>query len=242
MEVEQYTGALGVLFQWQDLAGALAGTLVSGVAVVVSVRALRAAQRQVDVGLKQLNLTHAQDEARRKSRENAMRASLPPVLSEIIRWTKSITDGLRELPLDLKPAERKAYRIPEIGKDVGEALSRMIEATDNEVLIVRLSSVIGNMQVLHARLGMINDTGMGLVTDNIDSFILDSLVVYAQASSLFDYARRHADVVPVRLPYDDLSGAVDSMGLHGPRWAALYRMIDYVKTDGKNFEDLHDKG
>jgi hypothetical protein len=61
--------------------------------------------------------------------------------------------------------------------------------------------------------------------------LLDVVVLYAQVASLFEYARFAADTTPRPLSWDAVTNAVDSLGLHGPRFGQLYEMIAMLKHD-----------
>jgi hypothetical protein len=224
--------SLGVLKEWQELIGAVVSLFVGITAIAISVSALRASRRQVELGREQLALAEAHEQARRLARERAMRASLSPVLSAYCAWAADLCGRLVELPSDRPAAEARAsFAAPSAAPELALALVQVIEAAQDETVFARAAKLIGNAQIVSARLTMIGDKGITLTAHNIDSFLLDVLVLYAQASSLFDYARFQADTAPSPLPWDAVSNAVDSLGLRGPRFNGLLEMIDRLKDE-----------
>jgi hypothetical protein len=107
----------------------------------------------------------------------------------------------------------------------------VLEPSQNEAVFARVAKIIGNTQIISARLGMIRETRIGLTPHNVDSFLWDVLVLYAQVVSLFEYARFAAETTPRPLSWDAVTNAVDSLGLHGPKFSQLYEMIAMLKHD-----------
>jgi hypothetical protein len=224
--------SLSGLRDWQELIGAGVSLFIGVAAIAISVFALRASRRQVDLARAQLAQADAQDQARRLARERAMRASLSPILSTYCAWAMGLTQHLRELPADpLTVKARLAFEAPPAPPELAWALVQVIEVAQDEAVFARVAKIIGNTQVISARLAMIRETRIGLTAHNIDSFLLDVVVLYAQVASLFEYARFAADTAPTPLPWEAVTNAVDSLGLHGPRFSQLYEMIGRLKDE-----------
>ena len=240
----QYTGVLGVLYDWQDLAGALASTLVARVAIFISVSALRAAKDQVKLGRDQLDLVRRHEEERREARLNAMRAALSPTLSSLCAWAEAVGISLRGLPVKspMPKADREKFAPPKVSETDLNLIVSVIEAADNDKVRTRLTRLISNIQVLTSRLTLITNArnGLSVMANDVDVNLLDAAIIYAQASSCFGYARRTQDTVsPVR--WDDVDNAMMSLSYHGPRFNTLIERIVGKKQAHDDPERLYEE-
>ena len=240
----QYTGVLGVLYDWQDLAGALASTLVAGVAIFISVSALRAAKDQVKLGRDQLDLVRRHEEERREARLNAMRAALSPTLSSLCAWAEAVGISLRDLPVKspMPKADREKFAPPKVSETDLNLIVSVIEAADNDKVRTRLTRLISNIQVLTSRLTLITNArnGLSVMANDVDVNLLDAAIIYAQASSCFGYARRTQDTVsPVS--WDDVDNAMISLSYHGPRFNTLIERIVGKKQAHDDPERLYEE-
>lgn len=240
----QYTGVLGVLYDWQDLAGALASTLVAGVAIFISVSALRAAKDQVKLGRDQLDLVRRHEEERREARLNAMRAALSPTLSSLCAWAEAVGISLRGLPVKspMPKADREMFAPPKVLETDLNLIVSVIEAADNDKVRTRLTRLISNIQVLTSRLTLITNArnGLSVMANDVDVNLLDAAIIYAQASSCFGYARRTQDTVsPVS--WDDVDNAMISLSYHGPRFNTLIERIVGKKQAHDDPERLYEE-
>jgi hypothetical protein len=239
-----YTGVLGVLHDWQDLVGALASTLVAGVAIIISVSALRAAKDQVALGQKQLDLIRRHEEVRREARLNAMRAALNPTLSSLCAWADAVSVSLRELPMrdPIPKVAREKFAPAQVSEtDVGLVVS-VIEATDNEDVRRRLNRLISNIQVLTSRLTLISNVrnGLSVMAGDVDVYLLDAAIIYAQASSCFGYARRTLDTVEPA-SWGAVDTAMMSLSFHGPRFNSLIERLVIRKELHEDPERLYNE-
>ena len=239
-----YTGFLGVLHDWQDLAGALASTLVAAVAIFISVSALRAAKNQVRLGREQLELVRRQEEERREARLNALRAALNPTLSSLCAWAEAVSSSLRDLPVrnPLPKTNREKFAPPKVSETDLNLIVSVIEATDNEDVRRRLNRLISNIQVLTSRLTLISNVrnGLSVMATDVDVYLLNAAIIYAEASSCFGYARRTVDTVdPVS--WGDVDTAMMSLSFHGPRFSSLIERIVVRKELHEDPERLCDQ-
>jgi len=240
----QYTGVLGVLNHWQDLAGAVASTLVAGVAIWVSIKALKTSNDQVELGRKQLDLVRSHEEERREARRNAMRAALNPTLSSLCAWTEGVSWALRELPVrnPIPKTVRETFSPPKVlDTDLGVVISA-IEAADDQDVRMRLNRLISNIQVLTARLSLISNVrnGLSVLATDVDTYLLDAAIIHAQATSCFGYARRSRDTV-APLTWKDVDTAMMSLSFHGPRYGALVERAAARRDRHENPETLYDE-
>ena len=240
----EYTGVLGVLENRQDLAGALASTLVAGVAVFVSVSALRAAKDQVKLSRDQLDLVRRHEEDRREARLNAMRAALNPTLSSLCAWAEAVSDALRDLPVrnPVPKTDRDKFAPPKVSETDLNLIVNVIEAADNDAVRARLNRLISNIQVLTSRLTLISKVrnGSSVMANDVDVYLLDAAIIYAQASSCFGYARRTRDTV-TPVSWDDIDNAMMSLSYHGPRFNTLIERIVGKKEAHEYPERLYEE-
>ena len=239
----EYTGVLGVLENRQDLAGALASTLVAGVAIFVSVSALRAAKDQVKLSRDQLDLVRRHEEDRREARLNAMRAALNPTLSSLCAWAEAVSDALRDLPVrnPVPKTDRDKFAPPKVSETDLNLIVNVIEAADNDAVRARLNRLISNIQVLTSRLTLISKVrnGSSVMANDVDVYLLDAAIIYAQASSCFGYARRTRDTV-TPVSWDDIDNAMMSLSYHGPRFNTLIERIVGKKEAHESPERLYE--
>ena len=240
----EYTGVLGVLENRQDLAGALASTLVAGVAIFVSVSALRAAKDQVKLSRDQLDLVRRHEEDRREARLNAMRAALNPTLSSLCAWAEAVSDALRDLPVrnPVPKTDRDKFAPPKVSETDLNLIVNVIEAADNDAVRARLNRLISNIQVLTSRLTLISKVrnGSSVMANDVDVYLLDAAIIYAQASSCFGYARRTRDTV-TPVSWDDIDNAMMSLSYHGPRFNTLIERIVGKKEAHEYPERLYEE-
>jgi hypothetical protein len=239
----QYTGLLGVLHDWQDLAGALASTFVAGVAIIVSVSALRASKAQVELGRKQLDLISRHEDERREARRNAMRAALNPTLSNLCAWAEGVSAALRELPVrnPLPKVAKEKFAPPRISETDLAVIISVIEAADDEGVRLRLNRLISNIQVLTSRLTLITNVrnGLSVMAADVDTYLLDAAIIYAQASSCFGYARRTQDTV-APVTWEQVDTAMMSLSFYGPRFQSLVERIAGRQAMHPNPERLYE--
>lgn len=241
---EPYTGVLGFLHDWQDLAGALASTVVAAIAIVVSVSALRATKEQVELGRKQLDLVRRHEEERREARLNAMRTALNPTLSSICAWAEAVSASLRDLPVKnpVPRVDKEKFAPPKVSETDISLIVSVIEATDDENVRRRLNLLISNIQVLTARLTLISNVrnGLSVMAGDVDTYLLDAAIVQAQATSCFGYARRTKDTV-MPVTWDDIDTAMMSLSFHGPRFNTLIERIAVRQANNEDPERLYDE-
>ena len=195
--------AIGSLRDWQDL---IAGIL----AVLAAVAAI--------------SQSRFYEFRRIRRRENAARATLPLVLSAVCSWATETGLSQKRLltPDGVDQKERLTIKPPQPLTEQIEALERMIESTDDQAVVDRISLIIANMQVLTARIGGLADRGLTVTRDNIAGHIVEAAVIYAQAESMFKYARRQAESVPEIVGWDRAVVGLYAMHIYeGSAWGVF---------------------
>jgi hypothetical protein len=83
--------------------------------------------------------------------------------------------------------------------DIPAALESLIESTGNNTLASKLSDLLGELQVLNARVTELPrlPSLMGGLQMMIEDYMIQAAEIYANASSLFAFARREVDDVNV---------------------------------------------
>lgn len=220
-----YTGLPGLLYDWQDLIGALCSALLAGVAIFISISALRASKDQVELGRKQFDLVRRHEEERREARRNAVRAALNPTLSNLCAWAEAVATSLLDLPSrsPIPKAAREKFAPPKVSEADLAVVFSVIEAEDNGDVRLRLNRMISNIQVLTSRLTLISNVrnGLSVMVEDVDTYLLDAAIVHAQATSCFEFARRITDTVATPLTWDNVDTAMMSLSFHGPRFSRL---------------------
>jgi len=239
-----YSGILGVLHDWQDLAGAVASTVVAAVAAWISVSALKSSRDQVDLGRKQLDVIRRHEEERREARHNAMRAALNPTLSSLCAWSEGVSAALKDLPVrnPVPKAARGTFAPAKVLDSDLSVIFSAIEAAEDQDVRLRLNRLISNIQVLTARLSLISNVrnGLSVMASDVDTYLLDAAVVHAQATSLFGYARRVQDTV-TPLTWENVDTAMMSLSFHGPRYGDLIERVSGRRERHPNPETIYNE-
>lgn len=194
-------------------------TLVTGLAAVIaaalSIRAIKdqiqasdaAVQRQIDHGVRA-------EKDRRDAKRAAARATLPIYLSIICDYAETNGRSLYSLVrqcVDLTlPKNVLLPKFPEIPFEAATAIRELVELSDDSERVF-LASLLGEMQVQSSRLrGLARDRSLGIVMQhNLESYLADSVEIYARASALFDFGRDPKVIIP-----DGLSENAIDTGLH----------------------------
>ena len=194
-------------------------TLVTGLAAVtaaaLSIRAIKdqikasdaAVQRQIEHGVRVEN-------SRRDAKRAAARATLPIYLSIICDYAETNGRSLYSLVrqcIDLTlPKNVPLPKFPEIPFEAATAIRELVELS-NDSERVFLASLLGEIQVQSSRLrGLARDRSPGIVMQhNLESYLADSVEIYARASELFDFGRDPNAKIP-----DGLSDNAIGTGLH----------------------------
>lgn len=105
----------------------------------------------------------------------------------------------------------------------------VIEATDDDKFAALVADMISEMQVLDSRVaGLQSERGrLGLLT--INSYVLNAAKVYAQASTMFGYARRETDQPPYALDWDAVFSALKLNQLYEELYPRLYAFIQHAR-------------
>lgn len=209
-------GPIAVLSTSMSAVGKLAWvdtTLVTGVAAVLaaafSIREVRKQIRSTEIAAeKQIDHASRLHAEIRDSKRDAARSSLPLALSSICEYSEICTRQLAAiLPHVQGDVVPRSFEYPDFPRLPDNAISAIketiefIEQSDRKTF----ARLISRIQVQHSRIRGLPDESRatrGVSRLNLETYIIDSAIVYAQASELFDFARYDTDVVP-----DDISDA-----------------------------------
>jgi hypothetical protein len=167
----------------------------------------------------------------------AMRASMPLRLSQVVNYAKSAMKALAAVRgkdnADLP--QGTVFKKPEVPPDLIDALERTIEAIGSRRVVKRLANMIGEMQVLDARMGGLESKPeMGA---NIDAYLIQAATVYAQAESLFDFARRRAPTTASRIDWGDVQRAFRMGQVYEGSHPDVHAFVARLRERGKNPEE-----
>lgn len=161
----------------------------------------------------------------------AMRASMPLRLSQVSNYATSTMKALAEVRSHLGTAGVTLEK-PELPGSLVDGLERTIEAIGKKRVVMRLSNIIGEIQVIEARM-----SGLDLeheVGANVDSYLIQAATIHAQADSLYDFARRRASNTPARITWGNIRTAFHIAKVydaHYPDVHAFVGRLEALKSD-----------
>jgi hypothetical protein len=193
--------------------------------IIAAAIALAAAIIAVVFTKKQIKLAEQQENTRRRSREAATRSTLPLALSSICQYGISSGVALAQwrhsVQQDHFGAENPVFRLPNFPSETIDPIERMIEASTLEAVRKRLAQVVSNVQVLATRMDGIARREGGDTLPYLEDNIILAARVYAQAASLFEYARYESDEVARELDPADASAALRQIEVQVPNMPDL---------------------
>ncbi len=148
---------------------------------------------------KQIRVSEDQETERQRRRFAAARATMPLLLSGICSYARDVAVALRGIyPAAGQTgfgADSILETVPNLPAELPQSLERLIESTGNDALAEQLADLLGHLQVLHARIAEIPNLSSGTVGLQlmVEEYMLQVANVYADASSLFGYARREVE-------------------------------------------------
>ena len=208
-------------------------TLITGVfAIAAAVYGAKFVYRQTE----QDRTFEAQ---RRDGKLFATRAMLPFILSEYGDYCDGCADELDRLQGHCKPGTSLGTAagsvcFPSVPSSATERLIAFIEAAHGEPR-ERAASLLRCLQVQASRLSSIrasiSDSGRRrsvIVKHNLDSYLVDTAVIYAISSSMFEYARGAADNVAPPPSGDEISTCLNLLGFDSSAHPDVYEIVTRV--------------
>ena len=177
------------LYNWQSLIGAIL--------------ALSAALFGARLLLKQINLSEKQEAERQRRRFAAARARMPLLLSEISSYAHEVARYLVDIHGLAGQLGFGAIGFPQqaptLGSEIPSSLERLIESTGDDRLSTKLSDLLASLQVINARTSEIPRLSPHMVGLQLmfEDYLIQTAEVYADATSLFAYARREVDDISI---------------------------------------------
>lgn len=201
-------------------------TLVTGVAAVLaaafSIREVRKQIRSTEIAAeKQIDHASRLHAEIRDSKRDAARSSLPLALSSICEYSEICTRQLAGiLPHVREGRVPRSFKYPDFPRLPDNAISAIKETIEfiDEADRKTFARLISRIQVQHSRIRGLPDESRatsGVSRVNLDAYIIDSAIVYAQASELFDFARYDTDVVPDQISDEALGSAFSVAQIYG---------------------------
>jgi len=225
----EYIGQLTWLSEFQTLLTGAAAVL----AATLSVRAVKDQIRASDEAVqRQIDHEKALEAKRIEAKRDAARAVLPLTLSSICDYAhtcgKTLHLMLRQNANNIRARKGQVPQFRSVPDEAMRALKEMIEFLERPERLL-FANLIGEIQVQSARIRGLQDESRsagGVPAANIESYIADSLVIYAQASTLFDFARGDTETVPIEASDECVRSAILSFGIYdlGLR-SRLYRKL-----------------
>lgn len=198
-------------------------TLMTGLAAVtaaaLSIRAVREQIRASDAAVqRQIDHSAQVEKNRRDSKRAAARATLPIYLSIICDYAenngRSLYGLVGQCTNMMLPKTVQLPEFREIPFEAVTAIRELVElSNDSERLF--LASLLGEIQVQSSRLrGIATDRSSGvLMQHNLESYLADSVEIYARASELFDFGRDPNAKIPDGLSENSIRTGLHVMGI-----------------------------
>jgi hypothetical protein len=173
-----------------------------------------------------------QEANRRRRHFAAMRASMPLRLSLVCDYA---TDMMHALGGILRgPHDDGSVAEPEIPPGLVDGLETTIESLQNQRAISRLSDIIVEMQMLNSRL-------KAPTRLHRDALLLQAAIIWAQAASLFEFARRQTDWVSREVKWEDVKLALTIAQIYEGSHQSTHDYVTSLSTR-KKVSDPWDSG
>lgn len=207
---------LSAAYNWQTLIGAVA--------------AIGAAWHAGRIVREQINAAQNQENIRYLRRLNAARAVLPLTLSGIAKYASEVAAYLirskQEMLAQTDQNEKSLNLPPEVPGDLINHIAAVIEATDDNNVIVMLQKIVEQIQILNSRIHDIKFNqqfycpNLSFIS-TLEVYLLQCCIIYARSSEMFSFARFETDTVPNKLP-----------------WKAVYSAFSLLKIDQFDYPQL----
>ena len=200
-------------------------TLITGlIAVGIGLLTVRHMGAQTDAIRDQVEEGRRQHEFLLAQRFRAARSALPQELSELCSYAewcaRYLKDNFMVEGVDPRRFENELQvgaLKPTMPTSVSPLFRELISNTTRADLILKLEHILRETQVLSARLDGLFDEDRGRDRRQkswVEQIALDAIELYAQASSLFDFARFDSDEVPgLELTAERVRSAANKCGL-----------------------------
>lgn len=179
------------------------------------------------------------EDQRRDGKLFATRAMLPFILSEYADYCDGCAEELDRLRSHCKPGtslDTAAGPVcfPSVPSSATERLIAFIEAAHGEPR-ERAASLLRCIQVQASRLSSIRASISGsrrihliIVKHNLNSYLVDTAVIYAISVSIFEYARGAADNVAPPPSVDKISTCLNLLGFDSSTHPDVYEIVTQV--------------
>lgn len=233
MNAIDYPTWLHIIGDWQ--------TLITGILAVI------AAAASIWMIRHQMSQVAEIEAERLRRRYLAARATLPATLNTIMGYAQVAIEGLQHIYGDVSdsgeyPARsdgfaslstRPIYVAPQPPPDMIAAVERIIEASNDHAVADVLADILNRAQVLNSNLHdlprMLASSTL-MVRTNIDGYLVQAARIYAEAESLFPFARREAETVSKPATWEDVERALFLMHIEREDYPDPYELIQRKKA------------
>lgn len=176
----------------------------------------------------QLKQSERHEKLRRERRYIAARSTLPMVLTQVCRYAIEVTNYLRPIHQQLLAAPGKmpaAPMPPAVPEELFAPIERMIEAAENEQVVLLLRKIVSGIQILNSRLidrVTPKPISMVVLSHEIDGNLRQCALIHATSGALFEFARFQSDDPP---------SCVD--------WDMFYNSLGVLDIDSHTYPNLH---
>lgn len=212
----------GTLQQWQ--------TLIAGVMAIVAAfigghfitRQIRAAEQL--------------EAEQRRRRFNAVRAVSPFTLSAVSGYARLSARALKSIH-EGRAGEAIPHNLvlpdfPDMPSSMVQGLREIIEHGGDDIR-KPVAKLLGELQVQNARItdmwADIPNENHATTASNVEDYLIDCAIIYARASSMYDFARERAVTIPDSLSEADIKSALHQVGI----WD--YANVRIFETVGRRY-------
>jgi hypothetical protein len=228
-------GLLNEIKPWQTLIGATIALLAAGIAFHNTSRSLRQNKEQ--------------EANRRRRKHAAVRATLPLALAQISNYAaqsaRNLDEFLREHPDGpLPPVPPRFIQSPPA--EALATLSDFIEYSDAPLNVGIVEDMVASIQIYDSSLRELvaraNDPrGPGIVIrHNLETAVINAAAIYAGTSTLFDYARRREQQLPLVVSWQTVRDALVVMHISIDRYEPLLTVREN-RIEGGAFGRLRER-
>jgi hypothetical protein len=214
-----YDFFLAWLDNWQTLLGSAIAIPFAALAVWISIH---------------------QEGTRRRRTLDARRATLPIRLSLVSDYAATVIDLLstamlqRLLRDSAEQGRLSGFQKPPLPESLIFEIEKTIEAIPVRRVTVRLTNIIGEIQILNSRMNLIASENHA--RSYYDTLLMQAATIYAQAESLYEYARRETQKPPKHLEWSSVLGALRKGGVYEQFHPDTYAFIRRREAKGFDVE------
>lgn len=181
---------------------------------------------------RQITASQRLEEAKRKRQFAAARAVMPLTLGEVIDFSKTCADALKEIhrqrDKERIPPKTALPALPPLLPTLVQGLRDTIEHADDEAY-PPVADLLGRLQIIAARLRSLWES---LPRENhvvsaysIEGYIVDCAEVHARAALMFEFARRRSEAIKTVPRAKDIASSLRLLGFTEEEYERIHETV-----------------